>query len=87
VFALSGLAKATFNLHQREWSARLWGAVFGMREAKGIQVSDQENQADERFTLQLRASLGEEAFEREWAAGRAMTWEEAVAFALEENAT
>jgi predicted ATPase len=65
-------------------SARLWGAAQDL-EAKGI-LKDTELPPDADLRISaVRSSLGEQAWEEALAEGRAMTLEEAVAYALEEN--
>ena len=39
----------------------------------------------QRTKASVRSQLGEEAFETAWAEGRAMTFEQAVAYALDED--
>jgi len=67
-------------------AARLVGAAEGMREAAGINLgSFIDYPRFERFWAAARSRLGEEAWEEALAEGRAMTLEEAVSYALEEE--
>jgi predicted ATPase len=68
-----------------ERAVRLFGAAVTLREAIGAPLSPDEQLKQEAALTTLRASLGDEVFEREWEAGRAMTWEEAVAYALKDS--
>ena len=66
-------------------AARLWGAAQVLHEAKGIPRDiDWLEEADERIS-DIRLRMDEQAWEGALAKGRAMTLEEAVAYALEKN--
>jgi hypothetical protein len=70
-----------------EAAARLLGAAEALRRVIGApRAPVYQPQYNARLTT-LRNALDEEAFTAAWEAGRAMTWEEAVAYALDENAT
>jgi hypothetical protein len=68
-----------------ERSARLLGAAEALRDAIGTPVDPADRADDERNVSAVRARLGEEAFEAAWAAGRAMTPDQAAAYAMHEN--
>jgi hypothetical protein len=69
-----------------ERAARLWGAAQALHETKGIlRDLDFLAEADARISA-VRSGMGEEAWEAAWRSGRAMTLEEAVSYALEEEA-
>jgi len=56
-----------------------------LQEAEGIpRDTDWLEEADARMSA-VRSGMGEQAWEEAWRKGRAMTLEEAVAYALEEN--
>ena len=55
-----------------------------MREAVGHLLMDHWVANHERYLTAVRAALGEEAFAAALAEGRAMTWEQAIEYALEE---
>jgi hypothetical protein len=65
---------------------RLWSAVQALHEIIGFQMPPGEHLDYERAMTGARAQLGEEAFAPTWAAGQAMTMEQAIAYALEEYA-
>jgi predicted ATPase/DNA-binding SARP family transcriptional activator len=67
-----------------ERAARLCGATERVGEAAGVVMVPHERTWYDRAVAAARAGLGAEAFATAWAAGRAMTLEEAVAYALEE---
>lgn len=80
--SFAGLAVA---LKQPERAARLWGAAAALREEVGAPLSISEREEYDRETAVARESLGEEAFTAAWAAGRAMTLEQAIACVLEDT--
>ena len=60
-------------------AARLSGASDALREAIGVPVDDLRRPLHERETAALREALTADVFATEWAAGRAMQLEQAVA--------
>ena len=72
---------------EAERAARLWGAAQALHETKGIpRDTDFLAEADARISA-VRSGMGEEAWEEAWRKGRAMTLDEAVSYALEEEET
>jgi predicted ATPase/DNA-binding SARP family transcriptional activator/Tfp pilus assembly protein PilF len=67
-----------------EGVARLFGAVDGLLESMGSVLDREDRQAYERQVAQVRTLLGAEAFARAWAAGRALSLEQALREALPE---
>jgi hypothetical protein len=61
----------------------LFGAAAALREAICIPLPAYERVAYDREVRAARAALGEDAFAAAWAAGRALSLEEAAAPALE----
>jgi hypothetical protein len=88
---LEGLARVAAAREQKERAARLFGAAEALREAAGAPfpsgaragTQPAERAAVEQHVATVRTALGSEAFAAAWAAGRAMTLDEAVAYALE----
>jgi len=66
-------------------SVRLLGAAQALREKTGTPLQPGVRAEYETFVATQRAALGEEAFAAAWAEGRAMSWQEAVAYALGEE--
>ena len=62
-------------------AARLFGAAESLREAASTVMLGPEQVEYDRHLAQLRRSLDPAHLEREWAAGRAMSMEEAIDFA------
>jgi tetratricopeptide (TPR) repeat protein len=82
---LEGLACLAGAQGKAERAARLWGAAQALHETKGIPRDiDFLAEADARISL-VRSGMGEEAWEEAWRKGRAMTLDEAVSYALEEE--
>ena len=70
---------------ETERAARLWGAAQALHETKGIpRDTDFLAEADARISA-VRSGIGEEAWEKACRKGRAMTLDEAVSYALEEE--
>jgi non-specific serine/threonine protein kinase len=80
--SLAGLAWLAAVRGQIERAVRLFGQVEALGEATGLVMTAQERPLYERVMSMARAALSGEAFTAAWAAGRAMTLEEAVADAL-----
>ena len=68
-------------------AARLFGAAAALRETSGEVLAPAERSMQERHVAFARAHLDAVAWRAAWAEGRAMTLEQAVAYALEETAT
>jgi hypothetical protein len=82
---LEGLACLAGAQGKAERAARLWGAAQALRETKGIpRDPDFLAEADARNSA-VRSAMGEGAWEEAWRKGRAMTLDEAVSYALEEE--
>ena len=84
---LEGLAVVAGMQERVEVSARLFGAAEGLLEEVGDRLYNYytpDRSLYERTLDGLRSVLGESAFEGAMAAGRAMTFDEAAAFALDE---
>jgi non-specific serine/threonine protein kinase len=87
-YFLEGLAVVAGLRGEAERSARLFGAVEGLLRTVGVSVYDSYN--PNRFLYEhtkaaVRSRLGEEGFEEARAEGQAMTFEQAVAYALREE--
>ena len=61
------------------WAAQLWGAAESLREAIGAPMPPVDRAPYERTVATARARLGEQAFARAWAKGKAMPLAEALA--------
>ena len=66
-------------------AARLLGAAARLREDAPAPLSPAERAITDAALASVRFALGDEAFEAAWAEGRAMTLEQAVAYALDEE--
>jgi tetratricopeptide (TPR) repeat protein len=71
------------NLPKR--AATLWGAAKALREAAGTPLPPSARADFDDQVAQARAALNEDEFAQAFAAGRALTWEQAVAYALQEK--
>ncbi len=78
---LTGLAGVAEGQGRLERAARLLGATETLQAGWSTTVSQYEY---ERIMASVRRALGEEAFERAFACGQAMTLEQAIAYGLED---
>jgi tetratricopeptide (TPR) repeat protein len=85
IVALEGLA-ALAGARAPERAARLWGAADGLREQIGNARSVPDNIVYNLHTKQFRAALTAEASNQAWNEGRAMSMDDAVRYALDEQA-
>ena len=68
-------------------AARLFGAAESLHKIVGPRLSPVDHHDHARVVAEVRSTLGEDAFAAAWAEGRAMTWGQAVAYALRESET
>ena len=80
---LAGVAAATAAPRR---AARLWGAAIVLRQEIGNARSVHESIAYDRHLKSVRATLTAEAFDQAWDEGRAMFLDDAVRYALDEQA-
>ena len=69
-------------------AATLWGAAEALREQMGMALSHLDLAASgyEQDLAAVRSTLGETSFDAAWAEGRAMSFEQAIDYALQEPA-
>ncbi len=79
---LEGMAEVAGLDGQPERLVRLFGAVMPLHTRLGVSLFPAEQAAYERQLLAARAQLGEGAYAVAWAAGQAMTVEQAIDEAL-----
>jgi predicted ATPase/class 3 adenylate cyclase/transcriptional regulator with XRE-family HTH domain len=82
---LEHLANCAGAAGQEERAARLLGAGAAVRETLGAPQPPEEQADTEAAVAPARAALGEEAWTAAFAAGRALTLEQAIAEALDEG--
>ena len=80
--ALQGMAHACRQLGRLHDAARLLAAADGLAEQVGSTGGPADLAARNRHTS-LRELLGDERFDTEWKIGRALSFEDTIAFALE----
>jgi predicted ATPase len=80
---LAGVAAATAVPRR---AARLWGAADALRQEMGGARSVHHSIAYERQVKPVRAILAAEAFDQAWDEGRAMSLDDVVRYALDEQA-
>jgi hypothetical protein len=64
-------------------AAVLFGASAAMREGVGTPVAPDALAEYDRHITEVRAALGDNSFDAAWANGRAMSWQQAIAYALD----
>jgi hypothetical protein len=74
------------ELGQTERAGRLWGAAERLWDGLGLSRSPNAQEEHEKGVSAARALLGAPAFSAAWEEGRAMTREQAIAYALEDEA-
>jgi tetratricopeptide (TPR) repeat protein len=84
-YSLEAFASLAAKEQTAERSARLWGAAAALREALGSPLSPHEHERYDREVGAARETLGANAFAAAWEEGRAMSWEQAVFYAMEEQ--
>jgi hypothetical protein len=73
-------------LGQETHAARLFGATEALRERTGSTIGTTPfRKLRERYLAVLHAQLGADELAAAWAEGRAVTFEQAVEYALETN--
>jgi predicted ATPase/class 3 adenylate cyclase len=82
VYCLAGLASIAAASGQPERAARLFGVAEALRESAGILLPPVQRADYEHDVTAARAQLNEATFAAAWAAGRALSVEQAIAEAL-----
>jgi len=80
---LDELATCAYLKGEVKRAGRLWGAAESLREARMFQIPPARRAEIRRDVAAAKASLGEEAFSREWAQGRATPLDEIIAYGLD----
>jgi non-specific serine/threonine protein kinase len=80
--ALTALAGAVNGLGQSERAAKLIGASDGLLEAMGAAHQPSDREQYQRNADDVRAALGDRAYQAAWTEGHAMTFKQAVDYAL-----
>jgi predicted ATPase len=80
--ALEDLGQVAYVQGQLERSVQLYSAAMALREATRVERPPQRKEVDDHLLATLRHMLGEERFLLEWSRGRAMSQEDAIAYAL-----
>jgi predicted ATPase len=80
---LEALALIAGAQGDHEHAARLFGVADAQRQALGAPLPAAERAIHDAAVEAVRSALAEEAFSRSWAAGQAMSLEQAIAVAVE----
>jgi predicted ATPase/class 3 adenylate cyclase len=79
---LDSLAGTAVRAGEPQVGARLFGASQRLREEIGAPIQPSELSKYETGVAEIRSALGQEAFDEAWAAGRALSLDDAIAEAL-----
>jgi predicted ATPase/class 3 adenylate cyclase len=82
---LLGMGGAASTSGEPVKGVRLFGASEALRERIGSALEPEDQLQYDRDMLDMRNQLSEEAFSKAWEEGRAMSMEEAIAYALEKT--
>jgi tetratricopeptide (TPR) repeat protein len=82
---LEALASAAAAQGEAERTARLYGVVEKLNEVMGTPQDAGEDALTGPYLAAARSQLDEAAWQEAWAQGRAMTLEEAISYALQEE--
>ena len=85
-YGLEGMAMVAGVQEETERAARLAGAAEILHEATGARLTSDQRKVYEPYLASARSQLDEAAWKEAWAEGRAMTLEEAVEYALSNEA-
>ncbi len=85
LYPLDSLGRLAAAEQQFERAARLFAIVEQLCGTLGTALVPTERVEHERAVAVVRAALGEPAFAAAWAAGRALTLEQAIAYALQDG--
>jgi len=83
--SIEGLACASGVGGEPERAASLFGAAEALREAAGYQQATRAHSLREPYLTDARSRVGEAAWTTAWEKGRSMTFEAAIAYALQED--
>jgi non-specific serine/threonine protein kinase len=83
--AIEGLAWVAGGAGQADRAARLYAAGEALRQASGTELLGERHSRRKRRLSVLRAALGESRFAAAWAAGYALSLEDAIADALTDD--
>jgi predicted ATPase/DNA-binding SARP family transcriptional activator len=85
-YCFEGLAAVLTLTGQAAPAARLLGAAEALRESLGVSLAPAERETHEETAVAIRQALGEEQFSAGWRLGRELALDEAIAYALQEEA-
>jgi predicted ATPase/class 3 adenylate cyclase len=84
--SLEGVACISAAEGESKRAAKLFGVAEALREVVGYQHDPEEDALREPYLAMARSQLDEGAWHEAWTEGRAMALDEAISYALEENA-
>jgi non-specific serine/threonine protein kinase len=85
-YNLMGMALIVFTRGHAQYAARLLGAADALREIIGTPLPPSQQPLYDSLLRALRAELDEKTFQSVWEAGRSLTLQQAIEFALNDLA-
>jgi tetratricopeptide (TPR) repeat protein len=85
-YGLEGLGRVAAHRGQPERGAKLFGAGSAIRDSINTPPAGHEQAVYEQAVREIQEALGGQAFSAAWAEGRAMSMENAAAYALQDYA-
>jgi predicted ATPase/class 3 adenylate cyclase len=85
-YSIEGLAAVAAGKGEALQAATLWGATDAVFEKFGLAIREENRQLRERFREELGGSIDGGSRAEAWAQGHAMTLQQAIAYALAEEA-
>jgi predicted ATPase/DNA-binding SARP family transcriptional activator len=85
-YCFEGLAAVLALTARAEEAAKLLGAAEALRESLSVSLAPAEQETHDETVAAVRDALGEEGFSVAWRQGRELALDEAIAYALEEEA-
>ena len=83
VGGLDGFGALAARRGEWERAARLAGAAAALRESTGFELETADRSFHDKYVAEVRATLGDEAFARNYTAGQSLRLKEAIALARE----
>jgi hypothetical protein len=82
LYGFEGIALVAASRGDDLRAAQLWGVSTGISEGTGYVLASVEQRFHDELVPEVRARLGETAFDQAWNLGRQYSYDEAVALAL-----
>ena len=85
LYLLTGLGRVAHARGQLERAARLCGAAAALRDSMPSAIEPYQRSVYDLVLAGLPQALGADAFTLAWERGRALSWDETIAYALQDT--